>query len=151
MGGPGNSEPTPGNRKTSGSKSEPVDNFPGREHMKAIETRRMRGQGGFTLIELLVVIAILAVLAGVVVFAVNGINNNSQDTACKTEARTVKTAVQAYFAENQAYGTKAQLTNSADGFLDGAPDGVAIADPATPTTKNVLTWTGKCAGQPGQP
>ncbi|MCB0948300.1 MAG: type II secretion system protein, partial [Mycobacterium sp.] len=47
-----------------------------------------RGQGGFTLIELLVVIAILAVLAGVVVFAVGGITDNSEDSACAIERRT---------------------------------------------------------------
>ena len=111
--------------------------------MKAIETRRMRGQGGFTLIELLVVIAILAVLAGVVVFAVNGINANSQQTACKTEARTVKTAIQAYYAENQTYPTNAQLVDPDAGFLDAAPSGVAIADPVA-GAKNVLTWTGEC-------
>lgn len=67
--------------------------------MKAIEQRRrMRGQGGFTLIELLVVIAILGVLAGVVVFAVSGINNNSEDAACEIDLRTLKTAVQADIA-----------------------------------------------------
>ena len=38
------------------------------------DRRRMQGQSGFTLIELLVVIAILGVLAGVVVFAVGGID-----------------------------------------------------------------------------
>lgn len=68
--------------------------------MKAIEQRRrMRGQGGFTLIELLVVIAILAVLAAVVVFAVGGITNNSKESACRIERRTVLTAVGAYKAQ----------------------------------------------------
>ena len=41
------------------------------------DRRRMRGQGGFTLIELLVVIAILGVLAGVVVFSVSGLTDDS--------------------------------------------------------------------------
>ena len=69
--------------------------------MTAIENRRrMRGQGGFTLIELLVVIAILGVLAAVVVFAVGGINNNSKETSCDIDLRTLKTAVQADVAQN---------------------------------------------------
>jgi prepilin-type N-terminal cleavage/methylation domain-containing protein len=69
--------------------------------MKAFEQkRRHAGQGGFTLIELLVVIAILGVLAGVVVFAVSGISNNSKDSACKIDLRTLKTAVQADIADN---------------------------------------------------
>jgi prepilin-type N-terminal cleavage/methylation domain-containing protein len=69
--------------------------------MKAFEQkRRNAGQGGFTLIELLVVIAILGVLAGVVVFAVSGISNNSEQTACEIDLRTLKTAVQADIADN---------------------------------------------------
>ena len=69
--------------------------------MNMIEKRKAQaGQGGFTLIELLVVIAILGVLAAVVVFAVSGINNNSQASACKIDLRTLKTAVQADIAQN---------------------------------------------------
>lgn len=81
--------------------------------MTAIENRRrMRGQGGFTLIELLVVIAILGVLAAVVVFAVGGINNNSKESACAIDLRTLKTAVQADIAQNPAAAN--QATNEAD-------------------------------------
>ena len=64
--------------------------------MKAIQKRRaMTGQSGFTLIELLVVIAILGVLAAVVVFAVGGITDNSEQSACEIDERTIKTAIQA--------------------------------------------------------
>jgi general secretion pathway protein G len=81
--------------------------------MTAIENRRrMRGQGGFTLIELLVVIAILGVLAAVVVFAVGGINNNSKESACAIDLRTLKTAVQADIAQNPK--AVDQATNQAD-------------------------------------
>jgi len=124
--------------------------------MKAIETRRMRGQGGFTLIELLVVIAILAVLAGVVVFAVNGINNNSQETACKTEARTVKTAIQAFYAQETAYPTQYATTTGAgavkglDGLLDSDPANIDIGY-IDADTEPTLDWKGKCTGQPGTP
>ncbi|MSX00685.1 MAG: prepilin-type N-terminal cleavage/methylation domain-containing protein [Actinobacteria bacterium] len=64
---------------------------------------RSKGQSGFTLIELLVVIAILGVLAGVVVFAVGGVSANAKKTACKTERKTVETAMEAYKADNGAY------------------------------------------------
>jgi prepilin-type N-terminal cleavage/methylation domain-containing protein len=113
--------------------------------MKAIETRRMRGQGGFTLIELLVVIAILAVLAGVVVFAVNGINNNSKTTACKTDLRTLKTAVQAYRAEKGVYPAN-EAAVATDGFLENESDNydVTITDtavaPATPFSQATLVY-----------
>lgn len=113
--------------------------------MKAIEQRRrMRGQGGFTLIELLVVIAILAVLAGVVVFAVGGINNNSKDTACKIDKRTLQTAVQAYRAENGVYApSEAALVPD---FLEAESTkwDVTITDtavaPATPYSKATITY-----------
>ena len=61
-----------------------------REMLKKRMAKRAQGQAGFTLIELLVVIAILAVLAGVVVFAVGGITDNGQDSACDIDERTLR-------------------------------------------------------------
>ena len=58
---------------------------------------------GFTLIELLVVIAILGILAAVVVFAVGGITDRGATSACEAEVATVSTAIEAYFAQNEAY------------------------------------------------
>lgn len=79
-----------------------------------------RDQSGFTLIELLIVIIILGVLAAIVVFSVRGISNNSDETACKTEVRTVETAIEAYYAENNSYPTTVEgLTNG--GFLRSNP------------------------------
>ena len=60
-----------------------------------------RGQGGFTLIELLVVIAILAILAGVVVFAVGNSTDNAKVSACKTEQASIDTAIAAADASNE--------------------------------------------------
>jgi prepilin-type N-terminal cleavage/methylation domain-containing protein len=55
-------------------------------------------ESGFTLIELLVVIIILAILAAVVVFAVSGIGDKGQASACKIDTRTIRTAEEAFFA-----------------------------------------------------
>lgn len=108
--------------------------------MKAIEQRRrMAGQGGFTLIELLVVIAILAVLAGVVVFAVGGINNSSKNSACKIDARTVKTAVQAYMAQNGSY--PADQAALVPGLLEKASTNVDFAVSGSPQTVT-YSWQG---------
>jgi type II secretion system protein G len=66
--------------------------------------REARGnQSGFTLIELLIVIVILGVLAGIVVFAVNGINDKGEESACKADVKTLEVAVEAYYAKNNAY------------------------------------------------
>lgn len=63
-----------------------------------------RGQGGFTLIELLVVIAILAILAGVVVFAVGNSTQNAKVSSCKTELAAAKTAIAAAKTANEVEG-----------------------------------------------
>ena len=83
-------------------------------------------ESGFTLVELLVVVAILGILAGVVVFSVAGIQDNAQTSACKTEASTVKTAEEAYYAKNKTYGTSADLTASGSKLLGSTPTMVTI-------------------------
>jgi len=108
--------------------------------MNAIESRRSRskGQSGFTLIELLVVIAILGVLAGVVVFAVGGVTTGAKKNACKTERKTIETALEAYKADTGAYPTTLALLSPASGtkylktdptanFTYVSPDITAIA------------------------
>jgi prepilin-type N-terminal cleavage/methylation domain-containing protein len=57
---------------------------------------------GFTLVELLIVIVILGILATVTVFAVRGITDKGQENACSVEVRTLDTAVEAYYAQNQS-------------------------------------------------
>jgi general secretion pathway protein G len=70
------------------------------------------GEAGFTLVELLVVIVILGVLAGIVVFAVGGISNKSTRAACNSDVNSVQTAEEAYFAQNNAYTTIANLVTA---------------------------------------
>jgi prepilin-type N-terminal cleavage/methylation domain-containing protein len=86
------------------------------KHIKSTEQwdQKSLGAKGFTLIELLVVIVILGILAAVVVFAVSGINNNSQESACKTDKRTLRTAAEAYIAQEDPSGpvTEAQLVTA---------------------------------------
>jgi len=66
--------------------------------------RAARSQdGGFTLIELLIVIVILGVLAGIVVFSVNFIQNRGTQAACRTQLKNVQTAVEAYYADQGKY------------------------------------------------
>jgi general secretion pathway protein G len=55
---------------------------------------------GFTLVELLIVIVILGILATVTVFAVRGITDQGQTSACSADRKTLETAVEAYYAKN---------------------------------------------------
>jgi general secretion pathway protein G len=95
------------------------------------------GEGGFTLIELLIVIVILGILAAVVVFAVGGISDRGQDSACKAERKTLETAVEAYYAKNSAYAADAAaLTVAPNKFLRDVP--------AHYTTDNTGAIGGSC-------
>jgi general secretion pathway protein G len=108
-------------------------------------------ESGFTLVELLIVIAILGILAGVVVFSVAGIQDNSQTAACKTEASTVKGAEEAYYAANKTYATGVQLS-TAPKLLNSAPTMVTIAvtaaapGPPIVPASYALTYTAVCGG-----
>lgn len=74
-------------------------------------------QKGFTLVELLVVIVILGILAAVVVFAVNGISDNGQVAACKTDKQTLSTAIEAYRAKNGVSTTPTEANLKSGGLL----------------------------------
>jgi len=68
------------------------------------KTASTRGeQDGFTLIELLVVIVILGILSAVVVFAVRGSGDKGRAAAVATDERTIRTALEAYCAQNGHY------------------------------------------------
>jgi general secretion pathway protein G len=56
-------------------------------------------EGGFTLIELLIVIVILAILAAIIVFAVQNLTGSSAKASCESDVASVDHAVQAYYAQ----------------------------------------------------
>ncbi len=83
------------------------------------------GAKGFTLIELLVVIVILGILAAVVVFAVGGITDKGQDSACKSEAqhRPDGHRVVTPPRDNNSYPTGVTDLTTNNAYLSKAPDG----------------------------
>jgi prepilin-type N-terminal cleavage/methylation domain-containing protein len=86
--------------------------------------QRMReSEAGFTLIELMIVIVILAILAGIVLFAVGGVTDRGTVAACKTDLSTVSTGVEAYYAKHGSYPPNLDptLTTAPDQFLRPQP------------------------------
>jgi general secretion pathway protein G len=100
----------------------------------------VRNENGFTLIELLMVIVILGILSGIVVFAVGGITDKGQTSACKADLSTVATAEEAFYAQTGGYGTLAQLVPK---YLHSVPTTVTV-DAATGEVTAVAG--GKCNG-----
>jgi general secretion pathway protein G len=89
--------------------------------LERLRARReeLSDEGGFTLIELLIVIVILAILAAIIVFAVQNLTGSSAKASCQSDLASVDHAVQAYYAQvGSAPTTNTALTNTHAG-LDG--------------------------------
>lgn len=99
---------------------------------------------GFTLIELLIVIVILGILATVVVFAVGGITDRGQTSACDADAKTLEVAVEAYYAQ---YGTSATVTEDLPGGLEdrGYIRNLSENMNVNPANGEVVTESQECA------
>jgi len=104
-----------------------------------------KNENGFTLIELLLVIVILGVLSGIVVFAVGGITDRGEVSACKAEVKTISVAEEAYYAKTTpgAYTDLAGLVTA--GLLrPGTPKYVATASAANGSLTLVGTAPAGC-------
>lgn len=92
--------------------------------MNGYVERVRRDERGFTLIELLIVIVILGILAGIVLFAVGGIQDRGTLSACRSDLKTIEVAVEAYRAKNGNYPPDLvpSLTTSPNQFLRPDPN-----------------------------
>jgi prepilin-type N-terminal cleavage/methylation domain-containing protein len=104
---------------------------------------------GFTLVELLIVIVILGILATVTVFAVRGITNQGQTSACQATKKTYETAIEAYYAQkgNAVHPTGALLvSNGLIREYDATYMTITVGTGTGPTATSTVAPTplGKC-------
>jgi len=64
---------------------------------------QLRSKKGFTLIELLIVVAIIGILAAIAIPQFSAYRVKSYNTAAASDLKNVKTALEAYYADNQRY------------------------------------------------
>jgi prepilin-type N-terminal cleavage/methylation domain-containing protein len=103
--------------------------------------KRIEGGGrqdGFTLIELLIVIVILGILAAIVVFAVGGITDKGSKSACKADLKSIETAAEAYYAQNNT--PVASLAGLVPGFLHADPGIAANTKTVAGSNGYVITF-----------
>jgi general secretion pathway protein G len=102
------------------------------KHRELQERRADEGFDGFTLIELLIVIVVLGILAATVIFALGGVQGQSAQAACTSDAKSVEVAVEAFHANpgnNGAWpaNVAALVGNPSAGYLRTAPNNSAYA------------------------
>lgn len=108
---------------------------------------------GFTLIELLIVVAIIAILAAIAVPNFLEAQVRSKVSRAKADQRSLATAIEAYFVDNNLYPAAAREGSGTISLTGGHPNnGVAInptnvgnhnkyANPAHPNTNLRHVWT----------
>lgn len=121
-----------------------------------IETEVEKQDKGFTLVELLIVIVILGILATVTVFAVRGITDQGQNSACVATQQTYQVAIEAFYAQNgtTVHPTGAALVtagllrsyNSTDVSVIQGNNSAATPPVVTVSTVGA-TALGKCVGK----
>lgn len=109
---------------------------------------------GFTLIELMIVVAIIAILAGILIPNFVNARSQAQTAACESNMRSIATALELYYADNQVYPTASGaavvpelFTANGVAYLNNTPkDPAAQSSSATYSVTTTQATGGNPAG-----
>lgn len=112
-----------------------------------------RDKQGFTLIELMVVMAIIAVLATLVIGAVQLARRTATETTHRANAKTIQTALEGRYAKYRRYCVTTATANEIGcgtySFADAAGDIEQGVDPAVTGDLDIKIGTSTTAGSCG--
>ena len=106
-----------------------------------------RNEAGFSLVELMIVVGIIGILASLAVPKMQVFMAKARQSEAKGKLHTVHSLQMAYFVENSAYGTAAQIglsTTAGANDKYGAP--TITANTATAFTAQVASTVAICSG-----
>ena len=98
----------------------------------------MMNRKGFTLIELLIVVVIIGILAAIAIPKFAATKDKAKLASVKTDLRNLETAQEAYFSDNNTYGTFAQLQTASNFTLSA---GNAVTAEAAAADQYSMTIT----------
>ncbi len=108
---------------------------------------KQRAQQGFTIVELLIVIVVIGILAALVITTFNGIQQKGRNTERTTDLNAIKSQLEAYYAQNGAYPSTADLGSNSGtnvtfvGTKMKGLDKEALRDPKAPAGDYALGTT----------
>lgn len=109
---------------------------------------------GFTLIELLIVVVIIGILAAIAIPKFATTKDKAKLASVKTDLRNLETAQEAYFSDNNTYGSLAQLMATGYNYTlsagnTGAVTGVTNGFTAVFNNPSISSGTSSCQVQVG--
>jgi len=105
-----------------------------------------RDDRGFTLVELLIVIVVLGVLATITVFAVRGITNEGQQSACASDKKSIETAEESNMAQHGAYVAESALVTNGLLREESSNVDVTVGTDTAGKPTYAVSNVGDCAG-----